>query len=188
MSRLILMLCFLRKKKYILPMFQDITQIVKKQVAYLMIPSGEEWRYLALLRETTSKIIVDFIVWIVFILLEKNKLQSHKKVRENKDFCNIKIVSEDTKILEFNQYKKSDKGPLIIYADLECLIEKIDWCKNNPENSSTTKVRDRIPSGFWMSTILSFKGIENKHDVCRGKDCMRKFCESLREHVMKIIN
>ena len=169
-------------------MFQNITQIVKKQVAYLMIPSGEEWRYLALLRGTTSKIIVDFIVWIVFILLEKNKLQSHKKVRENKDFCNIKIVSEDTKILEFNQYKKSDKAPHIIYADLECLIEKIDWCKNNPENSSTAKVCDRIPSGFWMSTILSFKGIENKHDVCRGKDCMRKFCESLREHVMKIIN
>ena len=37
-----------------------------------------------------------------------------------------------------------------------------------------------------MSTISSFKSIENKHDVYRGKDCMKKFCESLREHVMKI--
>ena len=49
------------------------------------------------------------------------------------------MSSEDTKILEFNQYQKSDKAPFIIYADLECIIEKIDECKNNSENSSTTK-------------------------------------------------
>ena len=48
------------------------------------------------------------------------------------------MPSEDTKILEFNQYQKSDKAPFIIYADLECIIEKTDGCKNNPENSSTT--------------------------------------------------
>ena len=39
-----------------------------------------------------------------------------------------------------------------------------------------------------MSTILSFKCIENYCDVYRGKDCMKKYCESLREHTMKIIN
>ena len=30
------------------------------------------------------------------------------------------------------------KAPLTIYGDLKGLIEKFDWCKNNPENSSTT--------------------------------------------------
>ena len=39
-----------------------------------------------------------------------------------------------------------------------------------------------------MSTISSFRSIENKHGVYRGKDCMRKFYESFREHAMKIIN
>ena len=39
-----------------------------------------------------------------------------------------------------------------------------------------------------MSTILSFKSINSKHDVCKGKDCMKKFCESLREHAMEISN
>ena len=47
------------------------------------------------------------------------------------------------------------------------------------------KVGDHIPSSISMSTMSSFKSIENKHDVCRGKDCMETFCESLREHVMK---
>ena len=39
-----------------------------------------------------------------------------------------------------------------------------------------------------MSTILSFKKIENHHDVYRGRDCMKKFCKSLSEHAMKMIN
>ena len=38
------------------------------------------------------------------------------------------MPSEDNKILEFNQYQKSDKAPFIIYADLECLTKKIDEC------------------------------------------------------------
>ena len=59
---------------------------------------------------------------------------------------------EDTKKLEFNQHKKSDKAPFSNYADLECLIEKIDGCKNNPENSSTRKVGKHILSGFSMPT------------------------------------
>ena len=69
------------------------------------------------------------------------------------------MPSKDTKILEFNQYQKFDKALFIIYADLECIIEKIDGCKNNPKNSSTTKVSEHIPSGFSMSTISSFKSI-----------------------------
>ena len=55
----------------------------------------------------------------------KNKL-------ENKHFCNVIMPSEDTKILECNQYQKSDEASFIIYADLECILEKIDGFKNNP--------------------------------------------------------
>ena len=83
------------------------------------------------------------------------------------------MPSEDTKILEFNQYQKSDKTPFIIYAYLECIIEKTDVCKNNPENSSTTKVSEHIPSGFSVSTISSFRSVENKHDEYKRKVCMK---------------
>ena len=98
------------------------------------------------------------------------------------------MPSDDTKILEFNQYQKSEKAPFIIYADLECIIEKIDGCKNKPENTSTTKFSKHILSVFSMSTISSFRSIEKQYNVYRGKDCMKKFCEFLREHEMKIIN
>ena len=63
------------------------------------------------------------------------------------------MPSEDTKILEFNQYQKSDKAPFIIYADLDCMLEKIDACKNNSEKSSTTKASKNIPSSFAMAAV-----------------------------------
>ena len=56
---------------------------------------------------------------------------------------------------------------LKIHADLEYITEKIHGCKNNPENSSTTNASEHVPSGFSMSTISSFRSIENKNDVCR---------------------
>ena len=98
------------------------------------------------------------------------------------------MPSECTKTLDFNQYQKSVKAPFIIYADLECIFEKTDGCKNNPENPSTAKVREHVPSGCSMSTISFLRSIENKHDTYRGKYCMKKFCHLLREHAMKIIN
>ena len=49
------------------------------------------------------------------------------------------MPSEETKILELNQYYKSDNAPFIIYADLKCVIEKIDGCKNNHEDLYATK-------------------------------------------------
>ena len=62
----------------------------------------------------------------------------HKQVRKNKDFCNVILSFKNINILVFNQNQKSDEAPFIIYAGLECIIEKIDGCKNNPENSSRT--------------------------------------------------
>ena len=51
----------------------------------------------ALLKGTTSKNSY-FYCFNCFIRLEqKNKLESHKKVCGNKDFCNIVMPSEDTK-------------------------------------------------------------------------------------------
>ena len=92
--------------------------------------------------------------------------ESHKKVCENKDFR---------------------KAPFVVYADIECLIEEIDGCKINSKNLFRTKVGKHIPSGFSMPAVSSFKSIENKYDVYRGKDCIKKICESLREHAVKKI-
>ena len=98
------------------------------------------------------------------------------------------MPSEDTKILVFNRYHQSDKAQFIIYTNLESLLKKVFRCKIYPEKSSVTKAIGHFSSGFSMSTTLSFKDIENKDDISRCKNCMKKFCISIREHAMKIIN
>ena len=159
------------KKKKIYPTYvSKHNSNCEKEVILLMIPNGEEWHYLAVkkLLALTSKENGDFYCLnCLHSFRTKSKLESHKKISENKDFRNIINHSADLKMLEFNQYKKSVKAQFIVYADLEYLIEKIDGCKDNPKNSSATKVGEHIPSGFSMSKILPCKGIENKHGVCR---------------------
>ena len=39
-----------------------------------------------------------------------------------------------------------------------------------------------------MSTIWAFDHIENKQTLYRGKDCMYRFCETLRKHQKKVID
>ena len=139
----------------------------EKHVIPLIIWNGEkQWHYLAvkrlsaLLRGITSKNNGDFYCLnCLHSFRTKNKLGSHKRVCENKDFCTVIISPEDTKISEFNQYQKSHKAPFITYANLECIIEKIDGCKNNPENLNKTRAIQYTPSGCSMSRISSFRRI-----------------------------
>ena len=168
------MFCILKMRKCILPTFQNITQIVK--TIYLFNNSKRRRialscrrKIISIIERNNFKNKGDFycLVCLNSLRTKKNLNRTHKKVCENKDCCNIVMPSEETKKSEFNQYHKFDKVPFIIYADLECLIEKIDRCKNNRGNSCTTKVCEHVPSGFSMSTTFSFRGLENKHDVCK---------------------
>ena len=78
-----------------------------------------------LLRAITSEHHRDFYCLnCLHSFTTKNKFQSRKRACDNKDFCNIIMPSENTKILEFNQNQKPDKALFIIYADSECIIEK----------------------------------------------------------------
>ena len=62
---------------------------------------------------------------------------------ENKGFCSAVIPSKDTKILEFYQRQKFDKTS-IIYVDLECLVKKVGWCRNNSKQLSTWKIGEKF--------------------------------------------
>ena len=76
----------------------------------------------------------------------------------------------------------------IICADMAPLLQKIDTCHNNPENSSTTKINKYTASSYFLLTHYSFDVIKNMHDYCKGKDCIKNYCKDLKEHVTKIIS
>ena len=117
-----------------------------------------------------------------------NKFEVHKKVCENHDHCNVEMPTKDNNIIKYNQGEKFIKLPFVVYADLECLLEKMSPCQNNPNESSTTEINRHIPSGYSIFSHFSFDQTKNKLNYYRGKDCMKKFCKDLREHATKIIN
>ena len=114
----------------------------EKQVILLMITDGEKWYYTAvtrlsgLLRGVTGNNNGDFYRLNCFHAYRtENKLEKHKKICENHDYCHVEIPNEDNEIIKYNQGKKTIRSPFINYADLECLLEKISTCYNNPEES-----------------------------------------------------
>ena len=168
----------------------------EKQVILLMISNGENWHYLivknlsGLLRGITSNHDGDFYCVNCFHSYRtKNKLDAPKKICENHDYCHIEMPTKDNNIIKkYNQGGKSIKLPFIVYADLECLLEKMSTCYNTPEESSTTKINKHTPSGYSIFTHCTFDKSKNKLNYYRGEDCITKFCKDLREHAAKIIN
>ena len=69
-----------------------------------------------------------------------------------------------------------------------CLLEKINTCYNNIEESSTAEINKHTPSGYSLFTHCSFDKTKIRLAYYRGEDCMKKFCLNLREHATEIIN
>ena len=130
-----------------------------KQIILLMITDGEKWHYLevnnlsGLLRGITSNHCGDFYCLNCFHFYKtKNKLEAHKKICENHDYCHVEMPIKDDNTMKYNHGRKSMKLPFVIYADLECLLEKMSTCQNNPDKSSTTKINKHTPSGYSIFT------------------------------------
>ena len=60
------------------------------------------------------------------------------------------MPDEGNKILKCNYGEKPLKAPFMIYADLECLLEKIHSCQNNLEKSYKEKKK---ACNFWLLVI-----------------------------------
>ena len=98
------------------------------------------------------------------------------------------MSDSDNNILKSKPGKKSLKNAFVICADLEFLLLKINTCDNDPNKSYTIAKATHKPSGYSLVTCCSFDKSENEQTYYRGKDCMKKFCDDLKEHVNRIIS
>ena len=105
-----------------------------------MISNGENCHYLVvkslsgLLTGITSNHKEDFYCLNCFHSYRtKNKLEAHKKICENRDYCRVEMPTKNNNTIKYNHGEKSIKLPFVVYADLECLLEKMSTCYNNPE-------------------------------------------------------
>ena len=90
----------------------------------MITDNNNNWHYLTVknisgsLRGITSSHNGDFYCLNCF-----NSYTTKKRLKKH-NFCFLKMPNEDKKILKYNSGEKSIKVPHIIYADLECLLEK----------------------------------------------------------------
>ena len=167
-----------------------------KQVNLLMITDGStNWHYLeiknisGLLRGLTSNQNGDFYCLnCLHSYRTKSKLKKHEKLCKNHDFCHLKMPDANKNILESKPGKKSLKHAFVIYVDLECLFKKMNACNNNPNKSYTAVKELHKPSGYSLLISCSFDKSENKQTYYRGRDCMKRFCDDLKEHLTRIAN
>ena len=110
-----------------------------------MITDGTKWHYLAvkslsaLLRGITSNYNADFYCLNCFHSCRtKEKLEKHENVCNDHDYCYVEMPN-DNKILKHNHGEKSLKALFMIYAELDCLLEKMHSRQNSFEKSYTEK-------------------------------------------------
>ena len=166
------------------------------RVNLLMIADeNNNWHYLAvtkisgLLRGINSRYNGYFYCLNCFYSYStENRLKKHEKICYDYKFCFLKMPDDDNSILKSKPEKKSLKHAFVICADLGCLLLKINTCDNNLNKSDTIAKALHKPSGYSLVTCCSFDKSENEQTYYRGKDCMKKFCNDLKEHVNRIIN
>ena len=163
------------------------------QANLLMITFDENnWHYLAiksipgLLRDITSTNHGDFYCLnCLHSYRTLNVLKNNEKLCENHDYSNMKINNEDNKYISSTLDKNSLRVPIVIYADFECLLVKINSCEKNPNMSYTEKKKKKhIPCEYSMSTSYSCDKSLNQAKYYRGIDCVEKFSQDLK----KILN
>ena len=118
----------------------------EKQIILLMISNGENWHYLVvkilcgLLTGITSNHRENFYCLNCFhSYITKNKIEAHKKICENRDYCRVEMPTKDNNTIKYNHGEKSIKLPFVVYTDLECLLEKISTFYNNQKNQQQLK-------------------------------------------------
>ena len=97
-----------------------------------MTSDGEKWHYTtvtrlpALLRGITSNQNRDFYCLNCFHAYRtKNKLEAHKKICENYDYCHVEMPNEDNEIIKYNQGEKSIKSLFLFMLIWSVCLKKL---------------------------------------------------------------
>ena len=101
------------------------------------------------------------------------------------------MPTKNNNIIKYNHGEKSMKLPFVIYADLECLLEKMGTCINNPNESSTTKINNHelcyiCKKEFNNNDKKNYKVRDHCHNTGKYRGAAHHIC-NLRYKVPKEI-
>ena len=90
------------------------------------------------------------------------------------------MPEESKNVLKYRPGDKSLKLPFIIYADLECLLKKEQFCQNNPKNSYTERKAKHKPSGYSLKLNCLFDETKADANFIEEKIVLKSFVKMLK--------
>lgn len=106
--------------------------------------------------------------------LEKHYLQCH-----NLNTTKIVLPNEENNILKFKDYQNKEKLPFAIYADMECILTKVE-IKDNASASNTKKCQHHVPFSIAYNLVCSYDANLSKFKLYTGADCQLWFVRELQ--------
>ena len=156
-----------------------------------MIADGKKWQYLfvkrfsALLNKITRNYEGGLYCLNCFYSFRgENAPKKHENVCKNRDYCYVEIVDKDNNISKYNSAEKYIRVTFILYVYMECLLENISTCHNDPNKSLTIKINENTSSDYLLLTYCSFDNSKTKLSYYRGQDCMKMLCKEYAKRVI----
>ena len=90
--------------------------------------------------------------------------------------------------------KNQFKVPFMMYVDFESILMLIQGPAPDPSEAYTTKVNQHIPFGYYIYSKFAYAKlgqspygeVENPLKLYRGKDCVEKFCNHIKEEAKRL--
>jgi len=92
--------------------------------------------------------------------------------------CAIRLLSDDDKWLSFSNHNRKERVPFIIYADLECILEKTD---SDPRTSQHHRV---FSIAYYVR--CSYDKSLSYYQFRRDIDCVAWFVDELKEFAHRV--
>jgi len=108
------------------------------------------------------------------------KLIAHSADCEKLNDCAIVLPSEDDKWLTFDNFSRKERIPFVVYADLECVLEKKDGSERRRTANTTITQHYKVHSvGYY--TRCFFDDAASAYRSYRGERCIAWFVHELHE-------
>ncbi|XP_036146615.1 uncharacterized protein LOC118646876 [Monomorium pharaonis] len=104
------------------------------------------------------------------------KLEAHVVDCRELNDCAIQLPSEDNKWLSFKNYNRKERVPFVVYADLECVLKKLNTDPRMPTYAS--QHHEVFSVGYYMH--CTYDESLSRYRFHRGKNCVAWFAEQLR--------
>lgn len=112
------------------------------------------------------------------------KLTAHSVDCSKLNDCAIVLPGEDDKWLTFEHHSRKERIPFVVYADLECALERREGDEGGRSANTAIVQHHRVHSVAYY-TRCSFDEAASAYGSYRGEDCVAWFVSELRDLALR---